>query len=85
MPTGIPCSIPTAFQWHHLTWEFYRDSSMIHFVAVTVDGVKHYANVAYSSRAWSNSPELNVAFQIDGDSSMNAYSVWLDNVTLSYW
>ena len=85
MPTGIPCSIPTAFQWHHLTWEFYRDSSMIHFVAVTVDGVKHYANVAYSSTAWSNSPELNVAFQMDGDSSMHAYSVWLDNVTLSYW
>jgi hypothetical protein len=83
--TGIPCAVPSAYQWHHLTWEFYRDSTYLHFVAVTVDGVKHYANVAYPSRAWSNSPELNVAFQMDGDSQMHPYSVWLDNLTLTYW
>ena len=84
-PTGVPCAIPSAFQWHHITWEFYRDASTIHFVAVTVDGMRHYINVAYSASPWSNSPELNVAFQMDGDSVMHAYSVWLDNVKLTYW
>ena len=84
-PTGVPCDVPAAFQWHHFTWELYRDASTIHFVAVTVDGVRHYVNVAYSARPWSNSPELNVAFQMDGDSVMNPYSVWLDNVKLTYW
>jgi hypothetical protein len=29
--------------------------------------------------------ELNVAFQMDGDSSMHAYSTWLDKVSLTYW
>lgn len=84
-PTGVPCAVPAAFKWHHITWEFYRDASLIHFVAVTVDGVKNYVNVAYSSRAWSNSPELNVAFQMDGNGVMNPYSTWLDNVKLTYW
>ena len=84
-PTGIPCAIPTAFQWHHLTWEYYRDASAIHYVAVTVDGVKHFVNAAYSSKAWSNSPELNIAFQMDGDSVMHPYSVWIDNARLAYW
>jgi len=25
--TGIPCSMPSAFKWHHLTWEFKRNGS----------------------------------------------------------
>lgn len=84
-PTGVPCSVPSAYQWHHLTWEFYRDSNYIHFVAVTVDGVKHYVNAAYASIGWGGGPEVNVAFQMDGDSSMHAYGTWLNNVTLRYW
>ena len=32
-----------------------------------------------------NATEINVAFQMDGDFAQHPYSVWLDNVTLSYW
>jgi hypothetical protein len=85
IPTGVPCAIPSAFQWHHITWEYYRDSTYIHFVAVTVDGVKNYVNMSFSSRAWSNSPELNTAFQMDGNGVMNPYSIWLDRLTVAYW
>lgn len=84
-PTGIPCAMPAAFKWHHLTWEFYRDANYIHFVAITLDGVKHYVNVTYASRGWSGGAEVNVAFQMDGDSKMHSYSAWLNNVTLKYW
>jgi len=84
-PTGVPCAVPAAYKWHHLTWEFYRDANYIHFVAVTLDGVKSYVNATYSSKPWSGGSEINVAFQMDGDSAMHAYSVWLNNVTLRYW
>jgi Bacterial Ig domain len=82
--TGIACAMPSAYQWHHLTWQFYRDSSKVYFVAVTLDGVTHYVNRSYSAKPVSAS-EVNVAFQMDGDYAMHPYSAWLDNVTLTAW
>ncbi|HLJ86217.1 MAG TPA: Ig-like domain-containing protein [Candidatus Angelobacter sp.] len=82
--TGVGCSAPAAYKWHHLTWEFYRDNAATHFVAVTLDGVKHYVNYTYYSRAVSAN-EINVAFQMDGDYAQHPYAAWLNNVTLRYW
>jgi hypothetical protein len=82
--TGIPCSAPSAYQWHHLTWQFYRDNYQAHFVALILDGVKHDVNMAFWVQPSSVS-EINIAFQMDGDSAQHPYDAWLDNVTLSYW
>jgi len=82
--TGIACSAPTAFTWHHLTWEFQRTATNVVFVAFTYDGVTHYVNRSYPARG-SSVHELNVAFQMDGDNAMHAYSAWLDKVSLTYW
>ena len=84
LSTGIACSVPTAFVWHHLTWEFQRTSTNVIFVGFTYDGVTHYVNRSYPARS-STVHEMNVAFQMDGDSAMHAYSTWLDRVTLTYW
>ena len=83
--TGIPCHAPTAYKWHHLTWEFKRtDSGSLTFVAMTYDGVKHYINRTYWARSsWVN--ELNVAFQMDQRANHVSYQTWLDNVSLKYW
>jgi hypothetical protein len=82
--TGIACSAPTAFVWHHLSWEFQRTSTNVIFVGFTYDGVTHYVNRSYPARS-SSVHEMNVAFQMDGDFAMHAYSTWLDKVTLTYW
>lgn len=82
--TGIPCSAPTAFVWHHLTWEFSRTATTVTYIGFTYDGVTHYVNRTYTARP-SSVNELNVAFQMDGDSAMHAYSTWLDKVSLTYW
>jgi len=82
--TGIACGVPAAFTWHHLTWEFKRTSTSVVYVGFTYDGVTHFVNRTYPARA-SSVHELNVAFQMDGDSSMHAYSAWLDQVSLTYW
>jgi hypothetical protein len=84
LSTGVACSAPTAFVWHHLTWEFQRTSTNVVFVAFTYDGVTHYVNRSYPAGP-SSVHELNVAFQMDGDSAMHSYSTWLDKVTLTYW
>lgn len=84
MSTGVPCTVPTAFTWHHLTWEFKRTATAVIYVGFTYDGVTHYVNRSYPAGG-SGVHELNVAFQMDGDFAMHAYSTWLDRVTLVYW
>lgn len=82
--TGIPCSMPSAYKWHHLTWEFKRNGGYVTYVAVTLDGVKHYVNRSYPARN-SSVNELNVAVQLDMKSYHAAYKEWVDNVSLKYW
>ncbi|HYG97825.1 MAG TPA: Ig-like domain-containing protein [Terriglobales bacterium] len=83
--TGVPCSVPPAYTWNHLVEEFVHDSSgKVTFVSITLNGKKYYINRSYYSIA-SGANEINVAFQMDGDYAMHDYSVWLDNVKLTYW
>lgn len=84
LTTGIACSMPAAFVWHHITWEFKRTANQVIYVGFTYDGVTHYVNRTYPARP-SSVNELNVAFQMDGDSKMNAYSTWLNKVSVTYW
>ena len=82
--TGVACSPPAAFKWHHLTWEFHRTATQTVFVAFTLDGVKHFVNKTFNARSES-STQLDVAFQMDMNRTHTTYSVWLDNVKLTYW
>ena len=83
--TGIPCTVPTAYTWHHLVWEFARTSDhKTQFISVTLDGVKSYVNKSLTPRTKSGA-ELNVAVQLDGNSTGTAYSEWVDNIKLTIW
>jgi hypothetical protein len=84
LTTGVACSAPTAFVWHHLTWEFKRTANHVIYVGFTYDGVTHYVNRTYPSEP-SSVNELNVAFQMDGDSKMDSFSTWLNKVSVMYW
>lgn len=83
--TGIPCTTPEAYKWHHLVWEFERTSDgKMRFISVTLNGKKSYVNHYHRPKP-KTTRELNVAFQLDGNSQMTDYSGWLDNVTLKIW
>jgi len=82
--TGVACPNPQAYTWNHLTWELKRVGSQTQFVAVTLNGVKHYINKYFYSRA-SSGHEISVAFQMDENGSPTQYSTWLDKVSLNYW
>jgi hypothetical protein len=84
-PSGIACPTPAAYTWHHLTLEFQRGpNGQAIFVAITLDGVKHYVNQTYYSVP-SNVNEINVAVQMDGDYAQHPYSMWVDQASLTYW
>jgi hypothetical protein len=82
--TGIGCSGVKAYTWNHLTLEVQRVNGQSKFIAITLNGNKHYVNRAFNPQGSSVS-EINVAFQMDLNSSATDYSVWLDKVKLTYW
>jgi hypothetical protein len=83
--TSIPCKVPRAYTWNHTVLEFHRTSTgKNQFISVTINGIKSYFNRTYAPKA-GNSSTVNVAFQMDMNSSATDYSVWLDRVKLTYW
>jgi hypothetical protein len=83
--SGIYCGTPSANTWHHVILEVERLSGdQLHYISVTLDGVKSYYN-KYSnptSTSWSG---VTVNFQMDGDYAEHAYSTWLDKFNFIYW
>ena len=82
--TGVACPAPPTYKWNHLVWEFERVGGKTHFIAVTLNGTRHYIDKYYSPHSTSIK-ELDVAFQMDGNSSGTSYKVWIDKVTLKAW
>ena len=83
--TSIACKVPKVYTWNHVVIEFHRSSTgKNQFISVTINGIKSYFNRSYTPKA-GNSSTVNVAFQMDMNSSATDYSVWLDKVKLTYW
>lgn len=85
-PTGAPCNYIEPYKWHHLVEEFERTpDGKVRYVSITLDGVKHYINRYYSPQYVGGGYDINVAIQLDGNSSMTNYKLWADKITLTYW
>jgi hypothetical protein len=81
--SGVPCTAPKANIWHHLTIEAERVGSQTHFIAITLDGNAHAIDLYFESKPVDAS-ELNVAVQLDENSRAENYSMWVDQISLSY-
>lgn len=83
--SSAPCAQPAPNTWNHVIWEFERDSGgNAIFTAVTVNGNRAVVNMSMP-HVGDNTSGLDVAFQPDADVNATLYSVWLDNVSLTYW
>jgi hypothetical protein len=82
--TGIPCTNVQAYQWNHLTEEYYRANGKIYYVSITLNGQKYYVNRSFYAIG-INANDINVAFQMDMNGSATPYNAWLDQVKLTYW
>lgn len=82
-PTGVGCSAPSAYTWHHVTIEAARSGAQTQFIAITLDGNKHYINRYYGTQS-SSVQELNVAVQLDTNYAATNYSMWTDKISLQW-
>lgn len=84
-PTGVGC-YPKAYSWNHVKLVGQRTSgNNVKFISITMNGVTHYINKIYAPGPQSSSwHAMTINFQLDGDSSMTDYSVWLDKLNFSY-
>ncbi len=83
--TGIACNRPPANSWQHVVFEYSRSGGHANFVSITINGIKHYVNRSFSPLKQKCSNSVGIHFQVDGNSEQNAYKVWADSVTLTYW
>jgi hypothetical protein len=86
-PTGIPFTRFTPGTWHHIVAEYHNDT-VAHTVlhdAITVDGVRTPVNIthnAFFSGAANN--QFTNAIQLDSNSAATPYSVYVDQMTITY-
>ena len=85
--TGIPLTRFTPGTWHHIFVEYHNDTvahTVIHD-AITVDGVRTPVNIthnAFFSGAANN--QFTNAFQLDSNSAATPYSVYVDQMKITY-
>jgi hypothetical protein len=84
-PTGIPCK-PVDNAWNHLTIQFQRTSdNQLLYQSFTLNGTTSTVNLKYppfSAPGWWG---IVVNFQLDGNYKQAPYSVYLDNLNLTYY
>jgi hypothetical protein len=83
--TGVSCGALQSHTWNHVVLEFERTTdSKLHYIAMTLNGSKHYLNWYYPSTAtsWSG---VTVNYQMDGNYQQADYSTWVDKMKLTYY
>jgi hypothetical protein len=84
VPTGVPCW-PKNNAWNHLVIQVQRTSGgNLLFKSITFNGTTHTLNIikAPGSTSWNG---ITINYQQDGDSSMHAYSIFLDKLNFTMW
>jgi major membrane immunogen (membrane-anchored lipoprotein) len=84
LPTGFACN-PVQNAWNHLTIQVQRTSdNQLLFQSITLNGVT--SNVDYyenpTTTSWYG---VTVNYQQDGNYAQTPYSVWLDDLTFTYY
>ena len=83
--TGIACNRPPANTWQHVVFEYARANGKAVFVSITVNGNKSYVNKSFTPQKTSTNGSVGVHFQLDGNSTETNYSVYTDQMKLTYW
>jgi hypothetical protein len=83
--TGIACTRPAANTWQHVIFEYQRASGKAVFVAITINGVKHYVNKSFYPQSKSGDGSIGIHFQTNGDSTQQDYTTWIDKLSFYYW
>ena len=84
VPSGIPCN-PVSNAWNHLIIHVQRTSdNHLLFNSITLNGQTSVLN-RYDSPTPTNWYGVTINYQIDGNSSQQAYNVFIDNLNFTYF
>ncbi len=85
--TGVGCPRPAANTWRHVTFEYARANGKAIFVAITMNGSKHYVNKSFSPQSTSSGSngDIGIHYQLNGNSSATPYSAWVDKMNFTIW
>ena len=85
VPTGVPCN-PVDNSWNHLTIQVQRtvDDQLV-FKSISLNGVVNNLNITRSpGAAPSNWYGVTINYQMDGNTTQQPYSVYLDQLNFTY-
>jgi hypothetical protein len=85
--TGIACAAPSAYTWHHISFEGQRTTdNKVLMISLTIDGNKHYLNkTMYARSCPSGWAGVTTHIQLNGDSKQTDYSLWADKWSVTLW
>lgn len=83
--TGVPCN-PNSNAWNHLTLKVQRTSdNHLTYQSITLNGQTTNLNWTFGhGSAQSDWYGVTLNYQMDGNWRQDSYSVYLDNLTLTY-
>jgi hypothetical protein len=82
VPTEAPCVHFPSKTWIHLVWTLERVGKQVHYMTLRVDDQTYNIDTYFTAQSNWYADEIDVAFQMDLNSLLQPYNVWLDNVTL---
>jgi hypothetical protein len=88
-PSGLPCNPRSwaAKTWHHIQIASHRSGGDVTYDWVSLDGVQKAVNKGGNGAIdlhWSPG-DLNLNFQLDGDSERGSVTIYADKLTIYAW
>jgi hypothetical protein len=84
-PTSVGCAEFSASTWNHFTVHFSRTSSnQLFYQDIVINGSTYNFNVYENPISNTSADSMNVKVVLDGDTNGTAYSLWLDEVSLTF-
>lgn len=86
VPTSIPCVRPAPSTHQQMRFEFQRVNGQAVFVSIGTNGDIVPVNMAFNPEPMtSTNGDFGVHFQLNGNANPDPYSVWVHNLSLTYW
>lgn len=85
VPSSVGCAPFGANSWTHVVWTFERANGQVHYISVAINGATYPVDQWQDPQANVGVQELNVAVQLDGNATQQPYSVWVNQMTLTYF
>lgn len=83
--TTVPISMLTPNTWHLIRVEGTRTDTTVTNTSITIDGTAYTVNSQFAAKNTGAADKFTNAFQLDSDSAMDPYSVYVDSMKVEIY